>query len=675
MGSRSRSAATAAGSSCGNGWSGFRGKAAGAGGQARQGAAAAVPRARRSRGARAADRGAHDARPLARAALLVPRRAARRPDPDRRDRPDQGDRPLRPVPRRRADDLRDAEHHRRDQAALPRPRLVRARPARPPGAERPAVASDGTADRAAGALADDLGARDCGVGRGGGGPGGARERARVQLAVAVLRTWRRGGRGGRPARDDRRRGARLRGLRGPRRPGAGLPGAGRPRAHDPAPPVLRRADAIADRGADRDLADARLAADPALAREDPPGDRRRGAEPSAASGSRQPAQLSLLRRARGLSTHCAWALPTRAGTDVAARGGPPVGAPGLLPTASISSKPLRVWNANVKRHAQPACPTAAPTIFRMRSTPELREAFLSFFESKGHLRVPSAPLIPRADDRSTLLTTAGMQPQMPYFLGREPPPAPRTTTVQKCFRTPDIDEVGLDGYHCTFFEMLGNFSFGQYFKDGAVEFAWEFVFEHLKIEPERFWVSVFAGDPELGLDEDEVAVRAWERLGQPPERIVRLPASENFWSVGGPGPCGPDSEMYYDRGEETGCGRPDCAPGCACERFLEFWNLVFMEFELHPDGKLTPLPKQNIDTGLGLERTASILQGVISVYETDGYQELMRWIADASGVAYGDSPDATKAHRVLADHGRGMTFLVADGVTPSNEGRGYVLRR
>src|SRR5436190_2105648 len=311
----------------------------------------------------------------------------------------------------------------------------------------------------------------------------------------------------------------------------------------------------------------------------------------------------------------------------------------------------------------------------MRTSGELRAGFRAFFESKGHVFRPSAPLTPRADDRSTLLTSAGMQPLMPFFLGREQPPAPLLTTVQKIFRTPDIDEVGLDGYHCTFFEMLGNFSFGQYFKDGAVELAWEFVFDHLHVDPDRFWVSVFAGDPELGLDEDEVAVRAWERLGLAPERIVRLPASENFWSVGGPGPCGPDSEMYYDRGVEVGCGLPECAPGCSCERFLEFWNLVFMEFELHPDGKLTPLPKQNIDTGMGLERTATILQDVLSVYETDGYQNIMRWLEAESGVAYGDSPEATKAHRILADHGRGMTFLAADGVSPSNEGRGYVMRR
>jgi alanyl-tRNA synthetase len=312
----------------------------------------------------------------------------------------------------------------------------------------------------------------------------------------------------------------------------------------------------------------------------------------------------------------------------------------------------------------------------MRTSAELRSGFREFFESKGHVFRPSAPLVPRADDRSTLLTTAGMQPLMPYFLGREQPPAPLLTTVQKCFRTPDIDEVGLDGSHLTFFEMLGNFSFGQYFKEGAIELATEFVQDRLKIDWDRVWVSVHAGDSELKLGEDEVAIAAWEKIGMPPERIVRLPTAENFWSVGGPGPCGPDSELYYDWGAEHSCGGPDCQPGCTrCERFLEFWNLVFMEFELHVDGSLSPLPKQNIDTGMGLERTAAILQNVMSVYETDGYQEIMRWIADQSGVAYGDSTEATKAHRILADHGRGMTFLAADGVAPSNEGRGYVMRR
>jgi alanyl-tRNA synthetase len=311
----------------------------------------------------------------------------------------------------------------------------------------------------------------------------------------------------------------------------------------------------------------------------------------------------------------------------------------------------------------------------MRTTPELREGFLQFFESKGHKRHPSAQLIPPAWDRSTLLISAGMQPLMPYFLGRETPPAPLLTTVQKCFRTPDIDEVGLDGYHLTFFEMMGNFSFGQYFKEGAIELAWEFVTEHLKIDLDRLWVSVFAGDPELGLGQDDEAIRFWKQIGMPPDRIVRLGREHNFWSVGGPGPCGPDTELFYDRGEEVGCGRPECAPGCECERFLEFWNLVFMEFELHSDGEVTPLPKQNVDTGLGLERTAAIQQGVLSVYETDGYQAIMDWIEAESGVGWQSSEKATKAHRIMADHGRGMTFLVADGVLPSNEGRGYVLRR
>jgi alanyl-tRNA synthetase len=312
----------------------------------------------------------------------------------------------------------------------------------------------------------------------------------------------------------------------------------------------------------------------------------------------------------------------------------------------------------------------------MRTSAELREGFLAYFESKGHKRLPSWPLIPRADDHSTLLTSAGMQPQMPFFLGLERPPAPLTTTAQKCFRTPDIDEVGLDGHHLTFFEMLGNFSFGQYFKEGAIELASEFIREHLQIEWDRIWATVHAGDPELGLGEDETAIALWEAIGLPRERIVELPSSENFWSVGGPGPCGPDSEIYYDWGEEHGCGDPGCAPACPrCDRFLEFWNLVFMEYELHVDRTLTPLPTQNVDTGMGVERLAAIMQDVRSVYETDSYQAIMAWIEAESGVAWDAHETARKAHRVLADHGRGMTFLVADGITPSNEGRGYVLRR
>jgi alanyl-tRNA synthetase len=314
----------------------------------------------------------------------------------------------------------------------------------------------------------------------------------------------------------------------------------------------------------------------------------------------------------------------------------------------------------------------------MRTSAELREGFLGFFESKGHRRLPSWSLVPRPEDRSTLLTSAGMQPQMPYFLGREEPPAPLTTTIQKCFRTPDIDEVGLDGHHLTFFEMLGNFSFGQYFKDGAIEYATEFVREHLQLDWDRIWITVHAGDPQLELGEDSVAIELWEKAGVPRERIVPLPSSENFWSVGGPGPCGPDSEIYFDWGEEHGCGDPSCAPACPrCDRFLEFWNLVFMEYELRADGTLTPLPQQNVDTGMGVERLAAIVQQVPSrsVYETDGYQAIMAWIEEESGVAWDADETATKAHRILADHGRGMTCLVGDGVIPSNEGRGYVLRR
>ncbi len=311
----------------------------------------------------------------------------------------------------------------------------------------------------------------------------------------------------------------------------------------------------------------------------------------------------------------------------------------------------------------------------MRTSAELREGFLAFFESKGHLRRPSASLVPATYDPSVLLTTAGMQPLKPYFLGLEEPPARLLATVQKCFRATDIDEVGLTARHLTFFEMLGNFSLGEYFKDGAADLAWEFVTEHMGLEREQLWATVFAGDPELGLGEDAVAVAAWERIGVPPERIVRLPRSENFWQAGPTGPCGPCSEIYFDRGPEHGCDRPDCAPGCECDRFLEVWNLVFMEFDLGDDGTLTPLPSQNIDTGLGVERGATVLQGVHSVYETDGFQHVMDWIAAETGTRYGESDVVTKAHRVLADHGRAMTFLVADGVTPTNEGRGYVLRR
>jgi len=316
----------------------------------------------------------------------------------------------------------------------------------------------------------------------------------------------------------------------------------------------------------------------------------------------------------------------------------------------------------------------------MRTAAELREGFLSYFESKGHLRRPSAPLIPPADDASTLFIVAGMQPMKRWFLGAEQPPAQRIVTSQKVMRAggkhADLDDVGSTARHASFFEMLGNFSFGDYFKSEAIPFAWEFVTEHMGFPEERLWATVFAGDPELGLGEDDVAVQGWLDVGLPRERIVGQPRSENFWQAADTGPCGPCSEIFYDRGPQYGCGDPACAPNCErCERYLEFWNLVFMEYDLAADGSLTPLPQQNIDTGLGLERGAMLLQDVGSIFDTDGYQAIMRWVAEESGVAYGESEQATKAHRVLADHGRAMVFLISEGITPSNEGRGYIVRR
>jgi len=316
----------------------------------------------------------------------------------------------------------------------------------------------------------------------------------------------------------------------------------------------------------------------------------------------------------------------------------------------------------------------------MRTTAELREGFLSYFESKGHLRLPSAPLIPPADDPSTLFIVAGMQPMKRWFLGADTPPQQRVVTSQKVMRAggkhADLDDVGSTARHASFFEMLGNFSFGDYFKAEAIPLAWEFVTRHMGFPEDRLWATVFAGDPELGLGEDDVAVQGWLGVGLPRERIVGQPRSENFWQAADTGPCGPCSEIFYDRGEQHGCGDPACGPNCErCERYLEFWNLVFMEFDLAADGTLTPLPQQNIDTGLGLERGAMLLQDVGSIFDTDGYQAIMRWVAEESGVAYGDSEQATKAHRVLADHGRAMVFLIAEGITPSNEGRGYIVRR
>jgi alanyl-tRNA synthetase len=305
---------------------------------------------------------------------------------------------------------------------------------------------------------------------------------------------------------------------------------------------------------------------------------------------------------------------------------------------------------------------------------EIRERFLSYFEEHDHKRMPSASLVPPPDDRSVLLTTAGMQPFKPFFRGEQPPPHPRLTSCQKCFRTPDIEEVGKTLRHLTFFEMLGNFSFGDYFKEEAIRHALDLSVEGFGLDPERIWVSVFGGDEELGLGPDEEAIGFWTAIGVPRERIVLLGREDNFWQAGPVGPCGPCSELYYDRGPEYG-GDED-RPGDDTERMLEYWNLVFMQYELHDDGSLTPLPRTGIDTGLGLDRFASILQDVPSVYETDQLRPLIDLGEELSGRRYeGGDYSTQRALRILADHGRGMTFLLADGVVPSNEDRGYVLRR
>jgi len=305
---------------------------------------------------------------------------------------------------------------------------------------------------------------------------------------------------------------------------------------------------------------------------------------------------------------------------------------------------------------------------RIVTSDEIRESFLSFFEQREHLRLPSASLVPASYDPSVLLTTAGMHPLKPYFQGLETPPANRLASCQKCFRTPDIDVVGTTTRHLTFFEMLGNFSMGDYFKEGAAEFAWQMSLEGFNFPADRIWVTVFEGDDELGLGPDEEAIAVWEKIGVPRERIVLCPRSENFWQAGETGPCGPCSELYYDRGLEW--GTEDDLPGGENERFLEYWNLVFMQYNQDPVNTLTPLPKQNIDTGLGLNRMAVIQQGVDSIFDTDQFVPLMEL-----GRSLATNTIDERALRILADHTRGMTFLIADGVVPSNEDRGYVLRR
>jgi alanyl-tRNA synthetase len=304
---------------------------------------------------------------------------------------------------------------------------------------------------------------------------------------------------------------------------------------------------------------------------------------------------------------------------------------------------------------------------------EIRRTFIDFFVQRDHLRLPSSSLIPTEHDPSALFTIAGMHPLKPYFLGSEKPPHPRATSCQKTFRTADIEIIGTTSRHLTFFEMLGNFSFGDYFKREAARFAWELSITGFGFDPEKIWITVFGGDEQLGVGPDEEAIAAWLEIGVPRERIIECPRSENWWELPPPGPCGPCSELYLDRGLDF--GSPDDLPGGENERFLEYWNLVFMQFNQQPANVVSPLPAKNIDTGLGLNRLAAIVQDKPSVFETDQFWPLIELGQSLSGRRYGSDDEDDRALRVLADHSRAMTFLIADGVVPSNEDRGYVLRR
>jgi alanyl-tRNA synthetase len=297
---------------------------------------------------------------------------------------------------------------------------------------------------------------------------------------------------------------------------------------------------------------------------------------------------------------------------------------------------------------------------------EVRTEFLNFFTEKNHKVIPSSSLIPHGDP-TLLLTTAGMVQVKPYFLGLAVPPNPRLASCQKCFRTTDVESVG-DNKHLTFFEMLGNFSVGDYFKKEAIKWAWEFVIERLHLPPEKLWVTIFL--------DDEEALSIWKGIGFPESRIVRLGEKDNFWGpAGDSGPCGPCSEIHYDFGEKYGCGKTDCDPSCTCGRFSEIWNLVFTEYNQDREGKRTKLPKPNIDTGMGLERIVAASNGNPTVYETDLFVPLIVKIRAITGKKGGLDETTDRSFKVIAEHSRGITFLIADGVLPSNEGRGYVLRR
>ncbi len=297
---------------------------------------------------------------------------------------------------------------------------------------------------------------------------------------------------------------------------------------------------------------------------------------------------------------------------------------------------------------------------------ELRESYLTFFESKGHLRHKSFPLVPQ-NDKSLLLINAGMAPLKKYFTGELEPPRRRMTTCQKCIRTPDIDRVGLTARHGTFFEMLGNFSFGDYFKEEALPWAWEYITKVLEMPEDKLWATIY--------EDDEEAYKIWtEKIGLPAERVVRLGKADNFWEHGS-GPCGPCSEIYFDRGPAFGCGSPDCKPGCDCDRYMEFWNNVFTQFDNDGNGNYTRLANPNIDTGMGLERLACIMQGVNNLFEVDTVRNIMLAICRKAGVSYGENEKNDISLRVITDHIRSTVFMICDGVVPSNEGRGYVLRR
>ncbi len=305
-------------------------------------------------------------------------------------------------------------------------------------------------------------------------------------------------------------------------------------------------------------------------------------------------------------------------------------------------------------------------LMKWTSLNDLREKYLAFFESKGHLRLGSFSLVPQGD-KSLLLINSGMAPMKKYFTGEVTPPSKRVTTCQKCIRTPDLERVGITARHGTFFEMLGNFSFGDYFKNEAIPWAWEFLTETLEIPAELLWPSVY--------EEDDEAYALWrDVIGVPEERIIRMGKEDNFWEHG-TGPCGPCSEIYFDRGEKYGCGSPDCKPGCECDRYMEIWNNVFSQFNNMGDGTYTELEHKNIDTGMGLERLACVMQNVDNMFEVDTIRNILDKVCLISGKEYGKDNSTDISIRAITDHARAATFMISDGIIPSNEGRGYVLRR